>query len=155
MGNLFAQTGSLQGMLFNRITKQGFSASAQIWFPDLDLGTLSEPDGSFKIYNIPIGVYRLNIKSIGFRDTTIMQVKITSGQATSVNINFPIGCHFNNQKGNECPYCKKQDATIPIVYGFPSNRVMQRAKHNKLKLGGCVTTGCDPHWYCKRDERDF
>ncbi|WP_197070418.1 carboxypeptidase regulatory-like domain-containing protein [Hymenobacter sp. DG25B] len=151
----FSQTGTLKGRLFNQVEHKGFAGRATVWFPDLGIGTTTDSTGFFAIDEVPIGTHRLKIECIGYRDTTITQVDIPPCQITALNINFPIGCHVLNHRGKTCPVCMKEDQVIPIVYGLPSKRMMERAKNNKIKLAGCQITGCDPQWYCKRDEREF
>lgn len=150
----FSQTGELKGLLFDQTTKEGFAAVATVWFPGLKKGTLSDNKGSFFIEEVPTGTHQLKIECIGYRDT-VMQVEIQPCRTTALIVNFPIGCHFRSHKGNKCPYCHKSDKAIPIVYGLPSKRMMMLAEKNKMKLAGCQITGCDPKWYCTRDEKEF
>lgn len=150
----FSQSGEVRGLLFDKTTGNGFASVATIWFPALEKGTSSDMNGNFLIEEVPVGTHQLKIKCIGYRDT-VMQVEIQPCLTTTITVNFPIGCHFRNQNGNVCPYCHKNDVAIPIIYGFPSKRMMVLSKKNKLKLAGCQTTGCDPQWYCRKDEREF
>lgn len=150
----FGQGGGIRGVLFDKTTGKGFAAIATIWFPALEKGTSSDMNGNFLIEKVPAGTYQLKIECIGYRDTS-MQVEIQPYRTTTLMVNFPIGCHFRNQKGNTCPYCHKSNEAIPIIYGFPSKRMMLLAEKNKLKLAGCQITGCDPQWYCRRDKREF
>ncbi|GAB3306929.1 carboxypeptidase-like regulatory domain-containing protein [Hymenobacter tenuis] len=151
----WGQTGSIRGVLFNKPENKGFAYNATIVLPELKMGDMSDSLGHFAIKNIPIGIYEVEIYSPGYRDTTITSVRVVDNTVTPLNINFPIGCHVLNHENGRCPYCKKSDESIPIIYGFPNKRMMDRAKRNKVRLGGCQLTGCDPQWYCKRDEREF
>lgn len=51
-----------------------------------------------------------------------------------------------------CPKCNKNDKSIPIIYGLV---LIKRLKSKKYHLGGCLTTDCDPIWYCKRDKVEY
>lgn len=52
-----------------------------------------------------------------------------------------------------CPECKKTDQVVPIVYGYPSPALSERAISGEVQLGGCIIEN-DTH-YCKRDEIAF
>ena len=54
-----------------------------------------------------------------------------------------------------CPVCNKKDEVIPVIYGMPGEKLMRKAEKGKVKLGGCVISGGDRKWYCKRDETWF
>lgn len=45
---------------------------------------------------------------------------------------------------NKCPKCGQFYKLV--VYGFPSDETMQRAKNGEFKLGGCIPGG--PSRYC-------
>ena len=47
----------------------------------------------------------------------------------------------------ECPQCGSAEV-IPIVYGFPGHRMLEKAKRGQIALGGCVISGDDPQWQC-------
>ena len=32
---------------------------------------------------------------------------------------------------------------------------MKQYKRGKIKLGGCVVSGCDPIWFCKKCKKEF
>ena len=59
------------------------------------------------------------------------------------------------KKDKTCPVCKKNDGVIQILYGLPGEELFNEAEQGKVKLGGCVVTNFDPHWYCKRDKKEF
>ena len=46
-----------------------------------------------------------------------------------------------------CPKCGS-DATATIVYGFPSEELMEEAERGEVHLGGCCVTDNDPQWRC-------
>ncbi len=53
-----------------------------------------------------------------------------------------------------CPKCKSEN-TIPISYGYPSEKGMRQAEKGKIKLGGCCISDNDPQWYCKSCKKEF
>ncbi len=48
-----------------------------------------------------------------------------------------------------CPKCGSVDAS-PIVYGLPTEETFDHERQGAVALGGCVITGNDPEWACKR-----
>ena len=97
---------------------------------------------------------------IEFPDTTINEVIINADASTVLNIQYQMPfCEYGDWQdewiNRECPICKSRDQTIPIAYGLPSKEMIQEAKEGKLRIGGCYTSGCIPHWYCKKDTIEF
>ncbi len=54
----------------------------------------------------------------------------------------------------ECPKCRSTNV-IPIVYGFPSEELFERADRGEVKLGGCVIEDDNPNYFCKDCEAEF
>jgi hypothetical protein len=52
--------------------------------------------------------------------------------------------------GNACPSCGSAEDTVPIVYGFPTEETMERAKRGRVVLGGCMVSSESPQWHCRR-----
>lgn len=52
-----------------------------------------------------------------------------------------------------CPNCLKNDAVIPILYGFPDAEAFEKVEKGEAKLGGCIPK--QPEWHCKKCKRDF
>ena len=54
----------------------------------------------------------------------------------------------------KCEVCGSK--MVPIVYGYPDDKTMQKAKEGKIALGGCVIRFNDPKWACTncRDYED-
>jgi len=106
---------------------------------------------------------------------------LEANEHANINIPYSLTCKYNKSKNNKtCPICKKDDQTIPISYGltkrindeevkkYKSNELIVRidstsngfikknwSKKKESYSGGCVITGCDPNWYCKRDDYKF
>jgi hypothetical protein len=59
--------------------------------------------------------------------------------------------HF--EKRRICPLCMKSKYLTPIVYGMPDPKLMNKAKHGKVILGGCV--GGAEHYFCDLDNFQF
>ena len=79
----------------------------------------------------------------------IENVAIESQQKV-LDVTYPKPC-ISNKK-----ICPKghSNKIIPIAYGFPSNRMMEKAKKGKIRLGGCEPSSCKK-WYCKEHQLEF
>jgi hypothetical protein len=81
-----AQAGQLSGI----VTDQGTGrpvAAVQVLRPGLDRGTLSQPDGTFTITNVPAGSYVVVAQRIGFAETS-HQVTVAAGSTTVLEISI-------------------------------------------------------------------
>ncbi len=123
---------------------------------------LLQPDLTFNIDSLQPDTLSIKITTgFYFRDTTVNNIIVGNDTRINLEINYPPGCEFNNSRENKtCPVCGKSDETIPIYYGLLINRIKGKKKNEKKAgvdyyVGGCVISGCDPHWYCKRDKRKF
>jgi hypothetical protein len=78
----------------------------------------------------------------------------------TMEISFSPFCHYSKEN-KTCPVCCTDDKVVPIVYGLIAsiNKVDENGNiiENKknYKAGGCVVSGCDPHWYCEQDDVEF
>ena len=52
-----------------------------------------------------------------------------------------------------CPYCQSHKNVVPLVYGYPSKKLMDAAKAGLVELGGCMIgketkhcKSCDKSW---------
>jgi len=48
-----------------------------------------------------------------------------------------------------CPKGHSEENIVPIAYGYPGPGMLEDADKGLVKLGGCVISGNDPHWYCQ------
>ena len=39
---------------------------------------------------------------------------------------------------------------VPIVWGMPDEELFESADRGEVALGGCIVTGEDPHYECRR-----
>ena len=121
-------------------------------------GTATDLEGRFKFVNVMKGVYNIRISSIGFSDTTFASIALSGDTVLQLNIHrFCIYDASLNDK--TCPVCHKTDKVIPIKYGLliteKGKKKKETGSSDEFYSGGCVITGCDPNWYCKRDKTKF
>lgn len=53
-----------------------------------------------------------------------------------------------------CPHCKSK-SVIPVVYGYPDNKLLKEAKKGNVRLEGCIVSEKPYQWYCKRCKKEF
>src|SRR5687767_13090429 len=74
-----AQTGSIAGRVFDAATGQPIPA-AQVFISELDLGVLSQQNGSYLLSNVPVGPRSVTVQRIGYRQLG-QTVTVVAGQA--------------------------------------------------------------------------
>jgi TonB-linked SusC/RagA family outer membrane protein len=78
------QTGTIVGRVVDASTQQPL-ASAQVHIAGLNLGTLSDQSGRFRIGNVPAGDHEVRAASIGYSEGRRL-VSVTAGATATVNI---------------------------------------------------------------------
>ncbi|WP_321282504.1 carboxypeptidase-like regulatory domain-containing protein [Marinifilum fragile] len=148
----FAQTGSLKGHISYLEDGSDFASLIIVLIKDGNIITEAVTDslGNYIITEVPLGNYELKISQLGFRDKVIKDFQIKEGLKKG-NFIFPDPCITSKKI---CPKGHK-DHIIPILYGYPTNRLLRKAKKGKIKLGSCIVTDCDPQWYCTKHGIDF
>jgi len=131
-------------------------------FVDLKLGTQEISSGyqlfskSFSFEKLVPGSYKITVHKIGSRLETYDNVQVRDIQTTDLAITYPPPCRFI-YSDNYTPMCPlgHSDHIVPIVYGLPAKSTMDKSKKEKVHLGGCIVTGCDPRFYCTIHDREF
>jgi hypothetical protein len=102
------------------------------------------------------GEYYVRLKHVAYNDTSFI-VNMRGDSSTILTINYPNKiCQYDLARNIKiCPITTHRDKIIPISYGLPTRRIFRIAKRNRVYLGGCVITDCDPTWYCERHELTF
>jgi len=148
---IFSQTGTLEGKIFDRKIDIGFP-NVIIVLKDNEnksYGAETDSNGYYKIEDLKPGSYLLKISYPGIRDKVIENFVIEE-KLKEFNLIFPEPCE---EKNKVCPK-NHTDNIIPIVYGFPNKRMMNKSKKGKIKLGGCDPSFCEK-WYCKTHNLNF
>ncbi len=152
---------SLAGKVFDVVNEMPL-ANASVTLLDqsgkrMDLQK-TDTAGTFTFKAVPTGKYSIRLVPLGRRDTLFKNIK--SGD-TLLNLNYYIYCQYDkSRKDKSCPICRKIDQVILVYYGLP---VFDPQNPDKVKVpslgevhfAGCEMTGCDAHWYCKRDKESF
>ncbi len=116
--------------------------------------TYSDSIGNYYLDSIPEGRHDFLFYTSEYNDTIVYDIQFVKDSTTYVNIFYPTFCEYSKSK-SKCPKCSKKDKVVPIVYGYPSEKMLVKMKKGKIHLGGCMVSGCDPKWFCKRDETEF
>ncbi len=91
-----------------------------------------------------------------YKDTIVNNIIIRKNETTHIEIPYPPFCEYDKIKNDSiCPICNKQDQVNRIVYERYPDPPKGRKRRNKYWAEHSFTTGCDPHWYCRRDDRKF
>jgi TonB-linked SusC/RagA family outer membrane protein len=78
-----AQNGQVTGRVTHGQSGQTVP-SAQVFIAELDIGVLTQQNGSFLLPNVPAGVYTLTVQRIGYRSAT-RQVEVRAGETVVSN----------------------------------------------------------------------
>ncbi len=150
---IFAQTGGIiKGHVHDTIFDIPLSY-AQVSIDERNIREFTDIEGDFVLKNVPVGVHHLRVYISGYQDS-VLTIPILDSSVVELYIKFPPYCKFNRMF-KICPICEKADKVVPVVYGYPSKKGLRQSKRGKIALGGCIMTDCDPHWYCKRDNKFF
>lgn len=124
-----------------------------VWIGENEFGTLTDSMGFYSFIDIPVGEYFIHAQLTGYCEACVAGVVIKEGTPTTIELQLKECCSLGT--GCFCPVCGQQDKIIPVVYGKPSNKTLQKANKGKVYLGGCIVTECDPNYYCRRDSTFF
>ncbi len=116
----------------------------------------SEPK-SYIFDSLEAGIIAIQIDGSDHQpDTIIENVLLSCGKTTEIDVTYPLYCRYIARVNNNiCPGCKKKDQVLPIHYGEPFSSDPKSEWSLSHYLGGCKLTGCDPIWFCKRDNLKF
>ena len=81
--NLAAQAGSITGTVSDQASGQPIAA-AQVFIANLELGVISQQNGTFSIQNVPAGTHNVVVQRLGFQQAS-QTVTVAAGEAVTVN----------------------------------------------------------------------
>ncbi len=149
----FGQTGTIDGTVIDK-TDSSNLAGLPIVIVGTRTGVITNNEGYFKLSNLQPGTYDLAFQFISLGEDTVRNVNVVANEVTTLNLGLPIGDCSGNKPKN-CPIDGSTSEVIPIIYGLPGNKLMKKAERGKVRLGGCIVTGCDPQWYCERHNHKY
>ena len=145
----YAQYGTIKGKIY--FEEKNKNARASILAIDLRKGIDTDSTGSFAL-NLPPGNHKLEIHSQNYKSKYI-NINVVKDSIIFLELTLSDSCKYyqTHNRHKLCPICHHKDKVIPIVYGFPIGHL---DKENYF-YAGCQVTGCDPRWFCKRDNHKF
>lgn len=151
----YCQTGTLKGIIKNGVdnSSSGF-ITIYLELNNKKISTTnSRIDGNFEISGIPQGTYDICLQFVGYLPHKMIGISIRNDSITNLEIKYP--CPNGNIESKKiCPY-GHIDNILPITYGLPTNKTLEKAEKGKIWLGGCVITECSPRWHCKSHNLNF
>tara|TARA_R110002051_G_scaffold117953_1_gene191763 strand:- start:2448 stop:2975 length:528 start_codon:yes stop_codon:yes gene_type:complete len=124
----------------------------------IEISTIVDKNLNFSFYNLKSDSIRIRTEPGYYRSQRTGIGFMKPNDTIDIKIPLALSCKYDQSKENKtCPVCKKEDKVIPISYGLIAEitKKGEEKKEKEYKSGGCVTTGCDPNWYCKRDDINF
>jgi len=107
--------------------------------------------GSYFMKDLTEGHYNFEFFSFesSSRRLYIDSVKVLNDSITNLKVIYPGPCRFVYGEDFKpvCPY-NHSNKIVKIVYGYPSKKMMKKAKKGRIHLGGCLHYYCDPKYYC-------
>ncbi len=105
------------------------------------------------------GQYKIKINGQGQQTTIKDSIIVKKGQNLVLSFTFNGPCLYDHS-ADYIPTCPKNhtDSIISIVYGLVvtnGDKFVKDKKDMKVKYAGCVTTNCDPQFYCKQHDIEF
>ena len=109
--------------------------------------------------DIKPGKYKIQVSGQGQPTEIKDSIIVKEGQKLVLNFLVIGPCLYDYPSGY-VPQCPKnhKDNIIPIVYGLVATNgdtFIRNKKDMKVKYAGCVTTDCDPKFYCKEHYIEF
>ena len=81
-----AAQATITGQVVDERTRRPL-VSVQIFIPELDIGSLTRPDGRYELSNVPVGVHTLMVQQLGYATASQEVTMVTDGTA---QVNFAL-----------------------------------------------------------------
>jgi hypothetical protein len=112
--NQIRQTGFLEGIVLNAVTKEPIAGATAV-LQGTTIGAATDDQGKFKILNIPVGTYGVRVSSVGFEPKVKTDVVIATGKQTKIVVELPESLfEFESVTVTGEYFAKSPDAPISI-----------------------------------------
>ena len=105
--------GSINGTIFD--SSGAAVPGAEITVTDQSINVVrsatSQGDGFFQIFNLPIGVYKINVTHDGFESTQLTAVTVQEARATTVHVSMKVGQVSTSVEVTATPLLNATDIT--------------------------------------------
>ena len=157
-----AQNGVINGKIIAEIPEEAEliaeNTKVILEINGIEKSTVLDKNLNFSFRNLESDSIRIRTEPHSYLRNRIIIGFLKPNDSIELKIPYSLSCKYDKSKENKtCPVCKKEDKVIPISYGLIAEirKKGEEKKEKEYKSGGCVTTGCDPNWYCKRDKIEF
>jgi hypothetical protein len=149
-GKIYCQSGSIRALLKRADTTTDFAYVELIRDTQVIAEGYQPLNKTFWFDKLQSGNYILLIHHTFDRDKYKSNIAVLENHTTEILIEYPGACSYVYPKRYKpkCPY-GHTDQIIPIVYGLPGPKLLQKSKEGRVQLGGCIISDCDPHYYCR------
>ena len=158
----YSQKGEIKGKLITEIPEEkaliAYSIQVILKINDLEKTTVVDEHLNFFFQNLQSDSIQITTQPYTYLKNNRIIGFLKPDDTIHLKIPFTLTCKYEFSKENKtCPVCQKQDKVITIIYGLiaESNEEDIGKQDKTYKSGGCITTDCDPNWYCKRDNLEF
>ncbi len=133
--------------------------SLRLWLKKKD-GALASPTKNtslqFTFDRLPSYTSTLSVSCADvYPDSTLVDVVINNYQTRFITFAYPPVCEYtSNYLDSICPICHKSDQVLPIQQKHAEVPIKSRKK-TRIYVPYFPYKLCQPHWYCKRDDKDF
>lgn len=156
----YSQKGNLEGMLVLKDVENRESVIANtkiILKNSTRTDTVSiDKNLNFIFENVVAGACYIYIVPRSYPHNVKYKISFDPANTKILELPYSSTCPYKQEK-SECPVCGSMDKVIPVRYGLIAEIIPKKGngETTDYKSGGCVVTGCDPHWYCERDDIKF
>lgn len=150
-------SGNLEGKVLDQSNKSAL-IGVNIFIPESELGTITNPEGKYKLVNLPAGTYTVYFTYVGYKKITKTDVIIHPKRTTYLNIemqtlsvelndvivesgffteteNKPIGTiNFSSEEIRRAP--GSAGDVSRIIYGLPSLAKVNDSRNSLIVRGG-------------------
>lgn len=148
-----AQYGSIEGIIRYK-ADSALIPGATISIIGTKFGSISDENGYFELDSLEFGLYSIFYQSIGCGSGTMENIKINTNEKVLLNLTLPSG-NCDQHIPEKCPIDGNKKNIIPIIYGLPSQSTMKKSNKEKVRLGSCFVSECNPKWFCKTHQIEF
>jgi hypothetical protein len=87
-GIAFSQTGIIRGKVTDKQSEQPISGANVILIGAVNLGTITDEEGNFKLTNVPFGRQNIEVSFMGFESAYISEIDVAAGKDNILTISM-------------------------------------------------------------------
>jgi hypothetical protein len=120
------------------------------------IASIETQEGRIKYRSSETAYYTLKLSGRDSYLKIIDSILVKAGQLLVINLTIQGPCLYD-RASDYIPVCPKKHKNniIPIAYGLIGYTKKSKPNKRRFYSGGCITTGCDPQFYCKKHKIEF